>query len=195
MFCAFFSSIIAGIVLVKIKKTYVVYAILTITILITILNWGNRKVIPQINDDVLRQGLYKKSQSVGFGTTIWTNVDKLQKIESEIELLSGEAEISEISRNSINHQYLIDVNSGNAKFVENTIYFPGWKIKINNKEEMINENKLNDGLITFNLSKGLYYVVVELGLTIYQVIGRLISLMFLVVLVIPIVFFLKKKVN
>jgi len=195
MFCAFFSSIVAGIVLAKIKKTNVVYTILAITILITILNWGNRKVIPQINDEVLRQGLYKKSQPVGLGATIWSNVDKLQKRESDIELLSGEAEISEISRSSINHQYLIDVNSSNAKFVENTIYFPGWKIKINNKEEMINENKLNDGLITFNLNKGLYYVVVELGLTIYQITGRLISLIFLVVLFIPLASLLRRKTN
>ena len=129
LFCAFFSSAIAAIVISQIKNRKIIYILISAVILITILNWGNRKNIPQITDRVLTQELFESAKVQGNGTTIWTNADKLPKREMDLITNSGVAEFSEISRNSTVHRYLINVVSTDAGFTENTLFFPAGRRK------------------------------------------------------------------
>lgn len=198
LFCAFFSSFIAGVVLVKIKNKHILSFIICVTVLITILNWGNRRVIPEINDKVLKQSLLIDQPPVGLGSSIWADADKLRLSErnENLSLISGNAEILELPRTSTEHKYIIRVDAPGAKFTENTYYFPGWFIEINKEKKPVNNKSLKDGLIIFSLPEGLHHVKFILEAELYQKWGRLLSLVSVILLTLPLVakkFFKTKK--
>lgn len=173
MFCALFSSAIAAIVLVKIKQKKLVYLIITITIIITILNWGNRKNVPMIDDRALSQRLLSSAKVQGEGTTVWANLDNLPPRATNLSFSSKNAIVKELSRTSIRHEYIIDVITKQANFVENTTYFPGWDIEVDGKRSEISKDQLANGLPIFTLNNGLHYVRFGYVQTTYQVLGRL----------------------
>jgi uncharacterized membrane protein len=163
LFCAFFSSIIAAVVLPKFRKS-IIYAVLAFAILVTILNWGNRRVLPGVTDSTLKAGLSKSLSAAGSGaaTLIWTNTKFLSgKRNGDINILSGDAKIVETFRNSTRHEYSIKVSSEKALFKENTLYFPDWVVKVNGKSYPFSyKNSSFPGIITFDLAKGKYNVEV-----------------------------------
>ncbi len=136
-----------------------------IVILTSILNWGHRRIIPEITDETLQQNLsYSTVQGEGFccmGSPRWTDINNpWQKTvpENHLEVLSGEAEIQEVFRNSIKHEYVVLVKD-HVILKENTYFFPGWKARVNGKEIEINpSNKTYPGIITLTLPQGLYDV-------------------------------------
>lgn len=163
IFSAFFSAIIAGILSIKIKRRIIIYLICIATVSLTILNWGNRNTIPEITDNILRASLLQSLNKVGPGTTIWTITDdKLKQKKSNIDVFYGNAKIKQINRNSTKHEYLINVLSQSATFRENTLYFPNWIVKSNNKTVPFTYEDITfPGLIVFNLKKGLYKIEIE----------------------------------
>lgn len=158
-------SIIAGIVVKKINKTRFIISLCFITIIYTMLNWGNRRVIPEINDDYLKRE-FRANPNVALEPTspIWADIDKSKlriRPKSNIEILKGSATIKEISRTPIRHTYEINVQS-DVEIKENTLFFPGWIVIADNKLVPINyKNQKSPGVITFNLSKGIYEVNVK----------------------------------
>ncbi|MBI3366451.1 hypothetical protein HY041_02390 [Candidatus Roizmanbacteria bacterium] len=136
--------------------------ICTLTILSTILNWGNRRTIPEIGDKELQHELLS-----GYTPTNivikpkWVGQKEFYDFQSSpskkpLEILNGSAQILAISRTTSKHEYLINAQS-QATLKENTFYFPGWDLKINNNPYPINYlDKQFPGIITFKLNKGLY---------------------------------------
>ncbi|MEK6882270.1 MAG: hypothetical protein AABY22_21810 [Nanoarchaeota archaeon] len=156
---SFFSSIIAGIVIKNINKKIFFIGLCLITVSTTILNWGNRKTILAIDDRYIRNELpYVMGTGLNFGpgSTIWLDnkkfkIDKLAK--NHLEIISGQASIIELGRTSSSHKYLIRVST-NTVFRENTLYFPGWILKINNKIHLFEQNNSKyPGIIVFRLPK------------------------------------------
>jgi len=166
---SFCSSIIAGyLVLSLIKRKKILFLILILTISYTILNWGHRKVIPEFSDQTLRGNL-PKSTAEGeglayIGNSKWWKdknlwINKIPK--NRIEIIEGEGQIKEISRSSIKHGYIINSDK-KLTIKDNTVFFPGWKVKINGKEvPIINDYQKSEALIVCNASKGLSYVEVS----------------------------------
>lgn len=96
--------------------------------------------------------------------------------EKHLEVLSGKAQINEIFRNSVRHEYTI--HSGELSvFKENTAYFPGWTAYANGKKINMNyQNPKYPGIITFILPSGYYNVRVIFEDTIWTFAGKLISI-------------------
>lgn len=159
---ALFTSILAGIVLVNFRKKWFVIFVCILAIFPTILNWGNRRTIPEIGDEYLRNELKKGDPGLGdFTMPIWTDYKNLYKIPKKtksIEIIKGYGIISNPKLSVTTHSYDIYAKS-NVTIKENTFYFPGWTLRINNKIYPVNfEYRKNPGIITFNLKKGLYKV-------------------------------------
>ena len=154
-------SIIAGIIIKKINKNWFIIALCFLTISYTILNWGNRRTIAEINDNYLRKEFSIKPDVSGLepSSPIWANLNKSKlrtRPESDIEILKGDAIIEKVLRTPISHQYKINAQS-NVEIKENTLFFPGWIAKANNTIIPINyENQKFPGVITFKLNKGNY---------------------------------------
>jgi 4-amino-4-deoxy-L-arabinose transferase-like glycosyltransferase len=159
-------SIIAGIVVKKINKTWFIAALCFITIFYTILNWGNRRTVSIANDNYLRHAfnLNPDVSSTEPTSPMWTDLEKSKlrtRPKSNIEILKGHAEINEISRTPISHIYKI-ITKSNVEIKENTLFFPGWLILANDKQILVNyKNPKFPGIMTFSLNKGTYDVKVK----------------------------------
>ncbi len=163
-------SVLSAIVVrvVKIKAFFIILC--SITVLYTILNWGNRTTIPSINDATLikeNKTWPPLGPSVGLepSSPIWSNLNKnisMKKRTADIEILYGNAEIKLLSRTSTSHMYVADVKSEYARIKENTFYFPEWILKIDGNQKNI-EYKSQDhmGIITFELKKGTHKIEVS----------------------------------
>lgn len=159
-------SLIAGIITKKINKNWFIAFICFLTISYTILNWGNRRTIPAINDNYLKKEFNIKPDISGLepSSPIWADLKKSQvrtKPKANIEVISGNGLIKKISRTPIDHQYQIKAHS-DIEIKENTLFFPGWVALINGNVHTINyKNPSYPGVITFKLNKGAYDVDVK----------------------------------
>lgn len=175
-------SVIAAIVVKVYKNKIFIFILCFVTITYTLLNWGNRGMIPQINDTILQNQLIltERPGMVDTLNPIWVDYHKPWMgivPKKHVEILSGNAKIIEISHSIIHHEYLVSVKEI-ATFKENTNFFPGWKLYVNNKELNINyKNKNYPGIITFNLDRGIYKVALFFADTIDRIVGKWISLL------------------
>jgi len=163
---SFCTSIIAAYFVIafcksKIKRN-LLFLLIIFTIGYTILNWGHRTVLPNIDDNDLIRNVPYSTLNEGitayFLNNKWADKENFwfDKIPSKhLEILEGVASVREISRTSIIHKYEIDAKT-QLKIKENTLYFPGWKLTINGKENPVYPGKR--GIINSNLPKGKYII-------------------------------------
>ncbi len=167
---ALITAFIGGIVVKNYKnKTFIIILCLA-TILSTILNWGNRKTIPEDpNAYNTHWSLY--TEYFEPNNTFYENQHAsrvklipdlvLDRAPTNIGVLSGEAEIKELTRTTTRHTYILSAGT-DVVIKENTFYFPGWVVTANKKTIAINYKNTNKiGVIIFTLPKGLYAVTVE----------------------------------
>lgn len=158
---AFILSAIAAIVTKKLNKK-IVFIICVFTVLSTILNWENRKMVPEQKENYAGyetlyteyydplNPLYKKIYP-NLNNVIKKDIPKLP-----IETIKGQAEIKQTYRNPTQHEYIIYAKT-DVTIKENTLYFPNWRLLINNSPYPINFKDLRYmGVITFKLNPGIY---------------------------------------
>lgn len=162
------TSAIGGLVVKKMTNKYLIAGFCLFVIFSTILNWGNRRMVPEDKNS------YFTAQGIVLYTEFYDPLSKilrerysgcqdvpqkcLKRSTSSIDVLNGKADIFELQRSIIKHEYLIRVES-DANIKENTFYFPGWKLFVNNKPHEIDYKNPNfPSIITFKLNKGLYKV-------------------------------------
>lgn len=173
------TSVIAAIVAKVIPKK-AVYALCFMTIMYTILNWGNRKMVPFLNDSQIRtQPLFSETPGIVDLTTpnsVNRNQSWIGKFpKSHIEILSGKGEIKMLIRSMTHHQYIVKADTP-LLVKENTYYYPGWKALINNQlTEIDYKNRTYTGIITFAVPKGLTKIDVIFTDTWDRMIGKWIS--------------------
>ncbi|MBI2031154.1 MAG: hypothetical protein HYT08_00925 [Candidatus Levybacteria bacterium] len=200
LFVSFITAVLAGILATKINKKIILFICL-LAILQTILNWGNRRTIPQINDSVLSSQL-PMSTSAGEGfqpaAPKWIDPDNpWQKNipNNHLEVLRGKAEITELERISTRHEYRVNV-SYISNFKENTLYFPNWQVTANNKILPINfTDPKYPGVITFQLEPGSYKIIVEFKNTIVRNSSNTLSGVSFLILFLYLLSILIRKVN
>jgi hypothetical protein len=159
---AFYMSLLIGYLTIIAKhKTWLIYGLILLAIGTTILNWGQRRVIPTINDATLRSNLslgttwadehfYALPKWVSSKQLFFSNIPT-----SRLDILDGKANVKEISRSSTVHTYRIDALSP-LKIRENTLYFPGWNVTSNGKQIIAYPD--SRGIIEFILPTGIQYV-------------------------------------
>ena len=183
---AFFMSIITGIVIANIPNKFLLISLCLFAVSTTMLNWGNRRMLPLLTDSAILYNLPQDMTKVGPGVTIWADSDKFnisQRIVPHIETLQGKANVSEVSRTSTTHEYSINVISENAVFKENTLYFPNWIVKVNgNPYPFSFKNPSYPGIITFDLNKGSHKVGVSFMDTNIRKSSLLVSLLSLIIM-------------
>lgn len=155
---AFSISILAGYLAIYFRnKKIIIYLLIILTIGSTILNWGQRRMIQDIDDNFLKSNIWKStSEGEGhfYANTKWVDIknpwfSKLPK--SHLEIVSGTGEIKNILRTSTHHKYVIYAKNP-LKIHENTLYFPGWKGFVNDKEILLSPS--SKGIIQASISKG-----------------------------------------
>lgn len=166
-FVSICTAVLAGLFVLEIKKSkLLIFLLVCVTIASTILNWGNRRVIPTITDATLHAqlpGSTKDGEGLGFlGVPMWQRrmVWMNSAPKSPAVIVKGTGSIKEIKRNSIEHDYLIN-NKTPVIVKENTWYFPNWRVKSNGKNiPIVYKNPRFPGMITFRLASGKNHVEV-----------------------------------
>lgn len=151
------------------KKKMIIAALILLTVLSTILNWGNRRMITDINDKWLLNNLPKSSYEGealgGMGQPIWIpNNGKtfvLVPPKSHAEIIKGEGKINLITRKTQYHEILTSSKTL-LTVKDNTWFFPGWKAYVDNREIPINYATKNyPGIIKINVPIGMHDVVIK----------------------------------
>lgn len=196
------TSFIAAVVATRFNNKLFIFILCVFTIFSSILNWGNRRMVPENVDGYKNEwSMYTEYYVPRDPVYIKRAEDRISLIpslvlvrdKSPINILTGKAVSVPVRNTPIDHEYALNVvEDSNIK--ENTFYFPGWKVIANNKEVPINyEDKANFGLITFRLNKGLYKVNVIFADTQIRIIGKYISSASLVILLISVFLLLTKS--
>jgi len=173
------TSVIAAIV-TKMFPKKLVYLLCFLTIMYTILNWGNRKMVPFLTDSQIRtQPLFTETPGIVDLTTpnsVNRNQPWIGKFpKSHIEIFSGKGEIKMLTRSMTHHQYIAKADTL-LDVKENTYYYPGWKVLINDQPTKIDyKNKTYTGIITFKVPKGLKKIDVIFTDTWDRMIGKWVS--------------------
>ena len=178
------SALIGAILIEKVKinnKNILISIIIFLTIISTANYWG-AKEYKSYNESLFKAS-YPSTTDTGESSPIWSirSMDRFPK--NEIEIIDGNAKIINYSRTSIKHEYLINAEE-DIRIKENTLYFPGWKVYDN--YELINEIEFQDpknrGIMTFNLGKGMHYIIISFEDTKIRKIANLISIISLLLL-------------
>lgn len=159
---AFFLAFLSTFVFASLKNIKIILLAVVLTILITILNWGNRTMITDITDTYLESRIpYSTAEGEGLQPAApkWANTPDAPWFKNfprtPIEFISGTGSIQDVKRSSIHHSYIIRTNNETV-INENTAYFPGWRLYVNNKKVKIGISKA--GTIQFLLPSGQHTV-------------------------------------
>ncbi len=155
----FLIAILSTYLFITIKYKPVIYILIFIALLSTMLNWGQRKVVSDITDEVLATSI---PQSTYLGEAhFYANTKYVDKTKpwfsqlpsNKIDLPKENGNIMSGPRSSTKHVYKASITK-KSLVTENTLYFPGWRAFANRSELPTFPSK--NGLINFNAPKGKY---------------------------------------
>ncbi len=142
-------------------------------------------------------GIYNSTTDTGESAPIWSVRFMEKRPKAHIEVVSGSASIKELQRKANLHEYKVTV-SEDAQLLENTLFFPGWKIYANGQAVDVQfQNPEYRGIMLFNLPRGEYVVKVVFGETKLRLISDTLSVLAIgvLILIFSINLFVKRKIN
>ncbi|MEK7572808.1 MAG: 6-pyruvoyl-tetrahydropterin synthase-related protein [Patescibacteria group bacterium] len=185
----FTTSVLGAIVLDQIPRRYQVWSSILLIILILIFSKDYMKPRDYLyKPESFYTGIYNGTTDTGESAPIWSVRFMEKSPSANLEVIDGEAIVKEIERKTTLHKYKIDVKK-NTLFRENTLYFPGWEIRANNKPVRIEfQNMTYRGIMLFSLPHGSYNVEVAYKETKLRLLADAISLISLSTVIVGIIF-------
>lgn len=155
----FTASVLGAIVINQIPKKYQKRLLLIAIILLLIISKDYMKPKSYLyKSESFYTGIYNSTTDTGESAPIWSVRFMEKSPNTSLEVIDGDAIVKEIERKTTFHKYKIDVNK-DTLFRENTLYFPGWEIRANNKPLDIQfQNLTYRGIMLFSLPSGNYNV-------------------------------------
>jgi len=151
----FMTSVIGGIVMCRVaKKLLLPLSILIIALLLFINKdyWHAQGYL--MHPESFYTSIYRSTTDTGESSPIWSVRFMEKSPKSSIEIIDGQATITQLERRNVRHLYNIDA-SVETRIRENTLYFPGWTVLIDKKPVQIEfQDPLHRGLMTFYVPKG-----------------------------------------
>ncbi len=128
----------------------------------------------------------------GEADVIWAAGPAPDYPKERIQVVAGNAQITDLSIKSNRHSYNTTVNA-DATVVDHTLYFPGWRVYVDGVKTPVEfQNQLFRGLLTYQIPKGMHSVKVIFEESKVRTVADAISIVFLVALIGG--FFLPKKI-
>lgn len=164
-----------------------VFSIKKMRVLVILLFLSSLPFIKTVGNDTKSDAYYLSYQSsteFGAASSIWSAGDPIAPPKEPIQIISGSGTVSDYTRNSTLHRFTISAEN-NVSVLDNTLYFPGWKVMIDNQKTPIEFQDANHrGLITFPVSAGEHKVEVTFGESPIRMIANTLSLIFLVFIIV-----------
>ncbi len=113
----------------------------------------------------------------GEATTRWTAGDASALPSERFQIIAGSGTIENVARKTARHTFTSTANT-EITVLDNTTYFPGWKVFVGEKETPIQfQNPSHRGLITFIVPQGKHAVTVAFMETKIRTLANIISLL------------------
>lgn len=182
----FICSILAGYLVFYFRKKlqfWQVFVFCLIVILSTLDYWQIQEKGETYSDDYLLQE-YTGTTETGESTPRWAIRFQESYPYDKVQLVYGGLDGHEIDKwNFEEHRYIVNTRE-NSQIADNTLYFPGWKVWVNEKETPIIYQDINwRGIITYPVPVGEHQVVVKFTRTRIRLLADLISLISLIGLI------------
>lgn len=111
--------------------------------------------------DSFYSAIYEGTTDTGESAPIWSVRFMEKRAKQQTEVIEGEAQIEEISRNTTEHVFTV-TTVNQARIKENILYFPGWQVFVDGKETQVEfQDARHRGLMTFFVDKGTHAVKVK----------------------------------
>jgi hypothetical protein len=128
--------------------------------------------------------VFNSTTDTGESSPIWSVRFMEKRPNAHMEVYDGKAVIKERERTSTLHGYTVDA-SRRTLMRENTLYFPGWKVLVDNEAVPVEfQSQKNRGIMTFFVEKGKHEVVIRFEETKLRMLANVISLVSLLVLLV-----------
>ena len=156
-----FITALAGFSIVKmVKSRFIIVCIGLFVIFSTVYYWTPPQGYQTINEsDYWNYPL--TTNYYGEVDTMWSEGPAKEFPKAPLELIAGQATIQTIKHASTMHEYTV-VATTPATLLDNTEYFPGWNVIVNNKKTAIQFQDPNHrGIIAFDVPVGTSHVFVQ----------------------------------
>ncbi|HKY74203.1 MAG TPA: hypothetical protein VJ246_02750 [Patescibacteria group bacterium] len=176
------SSLLAGYVFRRILKTQWIPIFLCVAVGWTTLNWTHRTYKPEVDDGFLQTHLpYVSFEYERLPEAIpkWKKDIATPRTES-ITVVYGDAIYQPVDVRPTTRSYIIDVTSSNSTLIENTMYFPGWKLTIDGVDSDVTISER--GLMQFSLPQGKHTIAFVFEDTPVRKISNAVTLVSIVIL-------------
>ncbi|HEX7042790.1 MAG TPA: 6-pyruvoyl-tetrahydropterin synthase-related protein [Patescibacteria group bacterium] len=189
-----FSTSVLGAILIdnfprKIKIGFVIFAV--IVCFIFQYQYMHAKAYEKRPDNTYA-GIFKGPADTGESSPIWGIRFMESGYKNPLEVLSGKAVINQTKRTTIRHEYVVDAKV-KSRLLENTLYFPGWNIYVDNTPVNIEfQDEMHRGVMTFWVTPGKHSIVVKFEATKFRRVADLITLISIIVVLILFLPFPKK---
>lgn len=175
----FISSVLAAYLtfLFKAKFKNLILIFITLLILLTTNNyWQTQAGDKNYTDEDLLQR-YTSTTETGESTPRWALRFQENYPEKKVQLVSGGLDEVVMEKWDFEeHRYQIKVRE-DSQIADNTLYFPGWKVWVDNKEVEITFHDLNwRGIITYPVFQGEHQIMVKFTKTKVRQLAESISL-------------------
>lgn len=147
----FAAAVLGAIAFSRTRKIFIIPYSLFI-ILITVGMWHPKAYVT--HDESFYSGIYFSTTDTGESSPIWSTRSMEHTAGAPLEVIDGDASITNGFRSSTVHEYTVRVFKPTL-FLENTVYFPDWKIYVDGVRTQIQfQNPNYRGLITFQMPPG-----------------------------------------
>lgn len=176
----FLAAVIGGITL-STKKNVLLIGYCLLVIGLTIQMWQPKGYL--IKPESYYSGIYPSTTDTGESSPIWSVRFMEHAPVAPLEVIDGLATITQGPRRTTLHEYTVKTQKPTL-MIENTLYFPGWKIYVDGiPTEIQFQNQNYRGLMTFQLAAGVHHVRVVFEDTKIREIATMISVVTLTFLV------------
>lgn len=173
----FLSALLGGISLSLISNKYKKVALLIFVVSLLITNkdyWHTQGFLNK--PESFYNGIYNGTTDTGESAPIWSVRFMEKRPKSKVQIIAGMGEIIEIKRNFTKREYVIEAKN-NVRILENTLYFPGWRVFVDGRQEGIEfQDQNHRGLITFNVGKGSHKIDIVYEETKIRLLADIVSL-------------------
>lgn len=174
----FTTSFLGGLLIYIVPARYRTFVVVFLSIVLLLIskNYWHAKGYLIKNDDYFAQVKRTTTNDTGESSPIWSVRFMEYKPKAHMEVIDGKAIINELTRTLTHHAYAITAIE-KSRIRENTLYFPGWEIFVDSKQESIEfQDPQNRGLMTFVVDKGKHKVDVRFKETKLRIFADFISL-------------------
>ncbi|MBI5123505.1 hypothetical protein HZA75_06630 [Candidatus Roizmanbacteria bacterium] len=112
---------------------------------------------------------------------VWAKQKHTQRAANKVEIIKGEGVVQDIVYN--NKKIVFTLNAeDNVRVKINTIYWPGWKVFVDNNEVSVSSNN-QEGIMEFGAGKGIHQISVRFSETPLRIFSDIVSLLTFIILV------------